>query len=293
MRPIVLYSVVAGGVLAVSTSAALIRLADAPALAIATYRVGLAGLITAPLAVTLDYKGLRSMTRTELLWCLASSVSLAIHFTAWGSSLSHTSVASSVVLVSTSPLLVAAVSHLAYRERLSQTEVVGIGMGVVGGVVLTEGDLITGGELLYGDLLALAGAAAAGSYFLIGRKVRRTVSNISYTAIVYLGSAIVLVLTVALTGTQFTGFTEVTCSMIILVTLVPQLLGHSSLNWALGHLSATLVAIAVMAEPVGAVMLAWVILEETPPMTGVIGGALVVTGVYFAFRRPGADLAEP
>ena len=162
MRPIVLYSVVAGGVLAVSTSAALIRLADAPALAIATYRVGLAGLITAPLVVTLDFKGLRSMTRTELLWCLASSVSLAIHFTAWGSSLSHTSVASSVVLVSTSPLLVAAVSHLAYRERLSQTEVVGIGMGVVGGVVLTEGDLITGGELLYGDLLALAGAAAAG-----------------------------------------------------------------------------------------------------------------------------------
>ena len=169
----------------------------------------------------------------------------------------------------------------------------GIGMGVVGGVVLTEGDLITGGELLYGDLLALAGAAAAGSYFLIGRKVRRTVSNISYTAIVYLGSAIVLVLTVALTGTQFTGFTEVTYSMIILVTLVPQLLGHSSLNWALGHLSATLVAIAVMAEPVGAVMLAWIILGETPPMTGVIGGALVVTGVYFAFRRPGADLAEP
>ena len=121
--------------MAVSTSAALIRLADAPALAIATYRVGLAGLITAPLAVTLDYKGLRSMTRTELLWCLASSVSLAIHFTAWGSSLSHTSVASSVVLVSTSPLLVAAVSHLAYRERLSQTEVVGIGMGVVWALV--------------------------------------------------------------------------------------------------------------------------------------------------------------
>ena len=234
MRPIVLYSVVAGGVLAVSTSAALIRLADASPLAIAAYRVGLAGLITAPLAVTLDYKGLRSMTRTELLWCLASSVSLAIHFTAWGSSLSHTSVASSVVLVSTSPLLVAAVSHLAYRERLSQTEVVGIGMGVVGGVVLTEGDLITGGELLYGDLLALAGAAAAGSYFLIGRKVRRTVSNISYTAIVYLGSAIVLVFTVAFTGTQFTGFTEVTYSMIILVTLVPQLWATHRLtgHWA-------------------------------------------------------------
>ena len=103
----------------------------------------------------------------------------------------------------------------------------------------------------------------------------------------YLGSAIALMAAVIVTGTPLTGFSAGTYWMILLVTLAPQLLGHSSLNWALGHLSATLVAVAVMAEPVGATILAWLILAESRlPLTSVIGGTLVLSGVYLAFRRP-------
>ena len=91
---------------------------------------------------------------------------------------------------------------------------------------------------------------------------------------------------VIFTGTPLTGFSAGTFWMILLVTLAPQLIGHSSLNWALGHLSATLVAVAVMAEPVGATILAWLLLDEAPPVTSVIGGTLVLSGVFLAFRRP-------
>ena len=293
MRPIVLYSVVAAGVLAVSTAAVLIRLADAPALAIAAYRLSLASLVTAPLAVAKDPGGLRSMGKSQFLWCMASALSMAVHFTAWFASLEHTSVASSVVLVTTSPLLIAAVSHVAYRERLTRGVAGGIALGVAGGLVLASGDRAAGGGDLYGDFLALIGAVATGAYFLIGRRIRRSMSNVSYIGVVYLASAVVLMAAVFVTGTPITGFSEGTYWMIILLTLVPQLIGHSSLNWALGHLSATLVAVAVMAEPVGATLLAWLVLDEIPPVTSVAGGALVLCGVYLAFRRPVAGWNEP
>ncbi len=291
MRPIVLYSVVAVGVAAVSTAAVLIRLADAPALAIAAYRLSLASLVTFPLAMARDSRGLRSLSLSRFLWCMASALALAVHFAAWIASLEHTSVASSVVLVTTSPLLIAAVSHVAYRERLTPAVAGGIALGAAGGLTLALGDRAAGGGELYGDFLALIGAAASGAYFLIGRRVRRDLSNVSYIAIVYLGSAAMLIAAVVVTGTPLTGFTAGTYWMILLITLLPQLLGHSSLNWALGHLSATLVAVAVMAEPVGATLLAWLILGEPPPAASVAGGALVLSGVYIAFRRPPAALA--
>ena len=237
-----------------------------------------------------DSRGLRSLSLSTFLWCMASALALAVHFAAWIASLEHTSVASSVVLVTTSPLLIAAVSHVAYRERLTLPVAGGIALGVAGGLVLAQGDRAAGGGELYGDFLALIGAVAAGTYFLIGRRVRRELSNVTYIALVYLGSAVMLMTAVGFTGAPLTGFTAETYLMILLVTLVPQLMGHSSLNWALGHLSATLVAVAVMAEPVGATILAWLILGEFPPVTSVIGGALVLLGVYLAFRRPGAAL---
>ena len=274
------------GVAAVSTAAVLIRLADAPALAIAAYRLSLASLVTFPLATARDPRALRSLSLSRFLWCMASALALAVHFAAWIASLEHTSVASSVVLVTTSPLLIAAVSHVAYRERLTPAVAGGIALGAAGGLTLALGDRAAGGGELYGDFLALIGAAASGAYFLIGRRVRRELSNVSYIAVVYLGSAAMLMAAVVVTGTTLTGFSAGTYWMILLITLLPQLLGHSSLNWALGHLSATLVAVAVMAEPVGATILAWLILGEPPPAASVVGGALVLSGVYIAFRRP-------
>ena len=192
------------------------------------------------------------------------------------------------MLVTTSPLLIAAVSRVAYRERLTAPVAGGIALGVAGSLVLALGDRAAGESELFGDLLALLGAVAAAAYFLIGRRVRMQLSNVSYVAIVYPASAVALLAAVAATGTPITGFDAKTYVMLALIGLVPQLLGHTSLNWALGHLSATLVAVAVMAEPVGATLLAWLVLGEAPPVASVAGGGLVLTGVYLAFRRPSA-----
>ena len=281
-----LYGVVATGVAAVSCAAVLIRLAEAPALTIVAYRLTLASLVLAPLAVSRGRSSLRSLTFSQAMWCAASAIVLALHFVAWTASLEHTSVTSSVVLVTTSPLLIAVVSYLAYRERVTAHLAGGIALGLAGSLVIAVGDRAAGDRELFGDLLALVGAVGAAAYFLIGRKVRREMSNVSYIAIVYPAAAVLLLAAVAVTGTPMTGYSAFTVMILALMALGPQLLGHSSLNWALGHLSATLVAVAVMAEPVGATILAWLVLGEAPPPASVAGGVLVLSGVYLAFRRP-------
>ena len=151
-------------------------------------------------------------------------------------------------------------------------------------MVIAVGDWDLGERRLYGDGLALLGAAAVAGYYIIGRDLRREMPVLAYVAPVYGLAAAALLAASGATGVALAGFSAETYVYLALLALVPQLLGHSSLNWALGHLPATLVSVAVMAEPVGATLLAWAVLDETPPVTAVAGGALILVGVYLALR---------
>ena len=285
LGPTPIYGGLALGVTAVSTAAVLIRLADAPSLAVASYRLGIAALLLLPLSLALDRTRLLTLPgRTKLLMC-ASALCLALHFAFWIASLSHTSVASSVVIVTANPILVAIAAHVLLRESLTRSTAAGIGVGLAGGVVIAVGDWDLGDRRLYGDGLALLGAAAVAGYYIIGRDLRREMPVLAYVAPVYGLAAVVLLAFSGAAAVPLAGFSGETYVYLVLLALVPQLLGHSSLNWALGHLPATLVAVAVMAEPVGATLLAWAILDETPPVTAVAGGMLILFGVYLALRR--------
>ena len=285
LGPAPIYGGLALGVTAVSTAAVLIRLADAPSLAVASYRLGIAALLLLPLSLALDRTRLLALPgRTKLLMG-ASALCLALHFAFWIASLSHTSVASSVVIVTANPILVAIAAHMLLRESLTRSTAAGIGLGLAGGVVIAVGDWDLGERRLYGDGLALLGAAAVAGYYIIGRDLRREMPVLAYVAPVYGLAAVMLLATSGATGVPLAGFGAETYVYLVLLALVPQLLGHSSLNWALGHLPATLVAVAVMAEPIGATLLAWAILDETPPVTAVAGGMLILFGVYLALRR--------
>ena len=285
LGPVPVYGGLALGVTAVSTAAVLIRLADAPALAIASYRLGIAAVLLLPLSLAIDRTRLLALSAREKLLMGASALCLALHFAFWIASLSHTSVASSVVIVTANPILVAIAAHVLLRESLTRSTAAGIGLGLAGGVVIALGDWDLGDRRLYGDGLALLGAAGVAGYYIIGRDLRRSMPVLAYVAPVYGLAAVVLLASSGATGAALGGFSGETYLYLVLLALVPQLLGHSSLNWALGHLPATLVAVAVMAEPVGATLLAWAILDETPPVTAVAGGALILVGVYLALRR--------
>lgn len=289
-----LYLGLVTGVVAVSFAAVLIRLAgEAPAIVIAAYRMGIAALIVAPATAGLS-RGKVKLRVPDLLLCLAAAGFLALHFGSWIASLEHTSVASSVVLVTATPLLVAVASRIFLKEPLERRVLVGIALGFAGSLIIAAGDLRFGGrQELLGDGLALLGAVAMTGYLLLGRKLRPTVPLMPYIAVVYAGSALLLVAGSTIAGYSLAGYTARTYLFLVLVALIPQVVGHSLLNWVLARVSATVISVSVMAEPVVSTVLAFFILEEVPPATSLVGGVVILAGIYLALRRPAVGRPPP
>jgi drug/metabolite transporter (DMT)-like permease len=279
------YGGLALGVVAVSFAALFIRLAQAPPLAIASYRLVLAALPVLVLAVWRRRRELRGLSVAERRAMLLSGLCLAGHFATWVASLKYASVASSVALVTTSPFFVAGFAFLFVGERTSRRMLVAISICLAGGFVIGAADLATGLRALYGDGLALAGAAFAGVYFALGRRVRSRVSLLAYVGIVYPLCAVVLLVLAIGARQPLSGFNGSTYLYLVLLAVVPQLLGHSSLNWALGYLSAPFVAISVLGEPILSTLLAVIFLAERPGPERIAGGVLILAGVYLALRE--------
>lgn len=290
-------------VLAVSTSAILIRFAqnDAPSLVIAALRIAVASLALAPIAWVRHSAELRALTRRELWLALFSGLFLAVHFATWISSLEYTTVASSVVFVSTGPLWVALVSPIFLKEHLSRAALVGLGLSLLGGTIVGLADACSWnsglncpslstaleGRAMWGNFLALMGAWAVTGYFVIGRKLRAGMSLIPYIFLVYSVSALALLATVFITREPLTGYKPVTYLWIVLLALVPQLIGHSTYNWALRYIPATLVATVNLGEPIGSSILAFIILGEVPGTLKIFGALFILLGIYLS-SRPGA-----
>jgi drug/metabolite transporter (DMT)-like permease len=286
------YLGLAMGIVAVSFASIFIRLAEAPPLVIAASRLTIASLILAPAALIRARDELRALNRGDLGLALLSGLFLGLHFATWISSLEYTSVASSVVFVDTSPLFVGLASHLLLKERVSRQMSAGIAVAVLGGIIIGYGDFGLGARELFGDFLALAGAMAVSGYFLVGRKLRRKLSLLSYIFLVYATAAAFLVVLCLVTGHTFSGYSWQTYLMFLLLAVVPQIIGHSSFNWALKYLPATFVGVGTLGEPIGSTVLAYFILNEAPTLAKIGGGALILAGIYLSSRAESAAGTE-
>lgn len=272
------------GVLAVSTGAIFAKLAEAPALVIAAYRVGLASLILAPIAWWQARDELLGLEKKDYMLALLSGFFLALHFSTWISSLSYTSVANSVVLVNTNPLWVGILTPLISKDRLTLMTKIGIVISVIGGAIIGAGDFATGGQALWGDFLALLGSICAAVYLLLGRNLRRKLSLLAYVIICYGSAAIILWVLVIALGLQVVGFSSGTYAAFAGMALISQIIGHTSYNWALKWFSASLIAVSLLGEPIGATILAYIIFAETLTWTKIVGGSLILTAIYLAAR---------
>jgi drug/metabolite transporter (DMT)-like permease len=283
MRP---YVVLALGVVAVSFAALLIRLAAAPPLVIATYRLCIASLVLLPIGLTRSKIEIRHLSRGDIFMSLLSGAFLAVHFGLWITSLGYTSVATSVVLVTASPIFVALASRMLFGQRLGRRALFGIGISLAGAVLIGYGDWIVGTKSLLGGVLALSAALAITGYLLIGQRLRRRMGLLSYVTLTYSSAGVLLLIAAFVAGYSLTGYSSGTYLMLVLLALVPQLIGHSSLNWSLRFVPATFVAIAVLGEPVGASLWAFLFLHEAPSVAELFGGALILAGVFMAIRNP-------
>jgi len=287
-------------ILAVSTASVLIRFAqqDAPSISIAALRLTFATALLAPVALHKYRPQLLAATAGEVLLAGVSGLLLAIHFGTWISSLEYTSVASSVVLVSTGPIWVALLSSVFLREHLAPAAVFGLLLSVLGGVIIGAADMcswvggvqcahmdeVLRGQAVWGDALALAGALAVSGYLMLGRRLRATMPLVPYVFMVYGFAAIGLLMAVAATDSALVGYKPLTYLWLLLLALVPQLIGHSTYNWALRFLPATFVSVLGLGEPIGSAILAYFILSEKPGLVVLLGGAVVLLGIYLVSR---------
>jgi len=281
------YLALVSGVFAVSTGAIFARLADAPALVIAAYRLGLATLVLTPIVWWKARQELRQLTRKDLRLAVLSGFFLALHFATWISSLDFTSVANSVVLVNTNPLWVGLLTPLIARERIAPIAVLSILISVIGGVIIGVGDFATGGSALLGDGLALAGSMCAAVYLLIGRKLRRKLSLLAYVMVCYGSAAAILWLLVLISGLPITGFGSGTYAAFWGMALVSQIIGHTSYNWALKWFSASLIAVSLLGEPIGSTILAYFLFDEGLNWSKFFGGVFILAGIYLAVSSEG------
>ncbi len=267
------------GIIACSSASILIKLCAAPALVIAFYRMTIASLFYwgTTVAKKADFS---SISRRELKFTILSGAFLALHFAAWISSLNYTSVASSVVLVQTSPIFVALGSYFFLKERITLKCVSGIVIAVAGGTIIAKFDTSNNSSAFTGNMLALLGAVGASGYFLIGRHIRKTMDILKYVILVYSAAALFLFVTVFIQSPLlFFGYDRHVYLFIVAIALIPQVVGHTSLNWALKYFSATAIAIFTLGETVFASIMAWMLLHESLPFYKISGGIILLTGV--------------
>ncbi len=295
--------VLALSVVGISFAAPLIRLSNADPLVIATWRLGFSMVVVAAaLLLGGGWREWRRLATREYLWAFGAGVMLATHFWSWNASLRYTSVAASVALVNLQPVIIAIVSALWLRESPSGKQWGGIAVAVIGALVVGVADvpgglaaigpaLLGNGEngsrALFGDLLALLGAVTAAGYYLVGRRIRQRLALWPYVALVY-GAAFAACVVLSLaTGKSLAPQPPRELAIFAGLALGPMLIGHTGMNWALGHLPAFLVNLTTLGEPIGATLLAAVLpgIAEIPGPGTMVGGALVLSGVIVAARR--------
>lgn len=281
------YGVLLMGIVAVSFASIIIRVTAAPSPAIAAGRLVFSSVMLAPVFWSTFSR--RRVELGQVSWGVVflSGLLLATHFAFWVESLRHTSVTSSVVLVALNPVFAALLSPLLLRERLSRRQWLAVGLGLTGALVIA-GPKLAVRVTTFGNLLAVAGALCAAGYLMAGRRVRSGMSLVSYTYVVYTVAAVVLLGYSAFTTTRLVGYHWRVYGLIFLLALGPQIIGHTSFNYALKYLPAPAVATGVLGEPVGTAILAILLLRQSPTLLEAAGGVVICAAVYLAV----ADVGE-
>ena len=291
-------------ILAVSTASPLIRFSqrEAASIVVAAYRLGLASLLLFPFAAGKARKEIGALRSHQKILLASSGFLLALHFASWITSLQYTSVASSVVLVTTTPLWVAIFSPVLLGERISPATWIGLTVAILGGVIVGTSSQcmwgaggITCSNLFnfatksdaLGNILAIVGAWCAAGYLLIGRRLRSFLTLNTYTFGVYGLASVFLLLGVWMTGSSLTGYQPLTYVWFVCLAVIPQLIGHSTLNWSLKYLSASYVSIALLGEPIGTIILTYFLLREKPSLLELVGGGLILCGITLATNLEG------
>jgi len=279
------------GIVAISFASIFIKFCeDVPSIMIASYRLTISSII---LLIIAKAKGVEffSFTKKQLTLALLGGIFLSLHFFFWISSLKFTSVASSVVLVTTNPIFIGIFSYFFLKEKQPLEIMYGIILSFLGSFILVIGDsglqglTIKNTSYLFGDFLALLGAIMVSGYLIIGSILRKNVDILPYISLVYTFSALILLMTSICLKVPFFGYSSSSYVYLFLLAIIPQLIGHTAFNWALRHLRTNMVAITILGEPIGASILAYFIFGELIKPIQSLGIVLIFLAIFISSKK--------
>lgn len=290
-RPLWIYGILIAALGAFSVSAILIRYAvDAPGTAVAVWRTLFASAILAPFALVRSRGEWKEFSAREWTLTLVAGVTLGLHFLAWIHSIYFTTVASAAVLVSLSPVFMGLMSWLILRERLPHAEVIAIAVAVLGTVVLGIADArsseaaVAGADPLLGNTLALTAALLVSIYLIIGRVVRRTCSWLAYVVPLYVTTAVTTLVAAAVLDIPLFGYEPRIYLLCFSMAVIPQIVGHGSYNYLLHWFKAPTLGLAMLVEPIGASILAFILFSETPTPLAIVAMVIILFSVASVIR---------
>jgi len=267
------------GLLSVGSASILIKFCDAPALVITVYRLAIAAALYCIYARITGGPIHSAFSGKQLIWAAVSGAFLGVHFMTWIASLKFTSVASSVILVHTSPVYVAAAGYFFLKEKFSKLKILGMLLTLFGVMVIGFAVPDTGADSLKGNLLALCGAVGCAGYLLIGKQLRNSVDTFRYVSVTYSVAALLSLACAVVHGDSLLAYPARIYVLFFLIAVIPQMIGHTSINWALKYFSVTTISFTILGEPVIASVLAYIILGEALTLTKISGGILALVGV--------------
>ncbi|MBY7142379.1 DMT family transporter [Virgibacillus sp. NKC19-3] len=275
------YIAVIIGVITVSASAVFVKMADsAPSGIIANYRLLFAVIIMLPVVLYKYRHEFRWISIKNWVLFILAGVFLALHFILWFESLNYTSVASSVVLVTLQPIFTFLGTYFFFKERFSSGAIISMIIVLFGSLLISWGDFQLSGMALFGDILALLGAITITVYLLFGQRVQKNLSLMTYTFVVYGISSMTLIIYNLAQNNPFFGYPSDHWWIFLALAVFPTFFGHTLFNWALKWLNSSTISMAVTFEPVGATILAYIILGEVVTWSQLLGGTIVIFGLF-------------
>lgn len=272
------------GIIVIAAASILIRMAqsaEVPSLVIAAVRLGISASILSVVVAVKHQSFPRGVTTKQAILAVVSGVCLALHFATWIQSLEYTSVASSAALVTTNPLWVGIAAWLLFGEKLNSWRLMGMFMTILGSLAIALSDQQTqqGTNPLLGNALAIIGAMSGSAYFLVGRGLRNQLPLLHYVWMTYGSAAIVLLIAALATGHTSLAYPPEVWLVLIGLAVGPQLIGHTTINFAMRHFSALLVTIAILGEPVGSAILAFILFDEAVAPLQLVGFVGLLIGI--------------
>lgn len=261
---------------------------------IAFYRMALTFLILAPLALTHSGRvELRGMNRRDMGAAAIAGLFLAIHFTVWNASLEYTSIASSTVLVTMQPLFVITLGFLFLKEKVNTKSLAGAALALTGSILVGASDFQIGGKAIFGDILAFSGAFFIAVYFLIGRNLRGKLSLFPYVFLVYGTAAVFLLIANLLARIPLYPYPTMDWLWFLALAIIPTIGGHTVYNWALRYVKTIVISVSFLGEPVGATILGFLIFREIPGPMQLLGGIVIISGLYIFLTAARSENGSP